>query len=249
MFAFLKVFRLVLAAHVTQRPLRTFLTVMGVALGVAASVAVRTANVDVLRSFEQAVLTVAGPTTLEISGGELGLDERLTTAARKVSGVTSASPVILQTAVKMSGGAQQAVQVLGLDLFSEIDSRGFRLSRRSEEQVLETILDPKTLFLGKKLATEWDLSVGDTVDLQVGPGLVTCSIEGILEDATDRTSSWDRLAVMDIAAAQITFGMVGRLDRIDLITEKGRGVEDIVQVVRAVMPPDVVVERPSSRTT
>lgn len=249
MFAFLKVFRLVLAAHVTQRPLRTFLTVMGVALGVAASVAVRTANVDVLRSFEQAVLTVAGPTTLEISGGELGLDERLTTAARKVSGVTSASPVILQTAVKMSGGAQQAVQVLGLDLFSEIDSRGFRLSRRSEEQVLETILDPKTLFLGKKLATEWDLSVGDTVDLQVGPGLVTCSIEGILEDATDRTSSWDRLAVMDIAAAQITFGMVGRLDRIDLITEKGRGVEDIVQAVRAVMPPDVVVERPSSRTT
>ncbi len=249
MFAFLKVFRLVLAAHVTQRPLRTFLTVMGVALGVAASVAVRTANVDVLRSFEQAVLTVAGPTTLEISGGDLGLDERLMTAVRKVSGVTSASPVILQTAVKMGGGPQQAVQVLGLDLFSEIDSRGFRLSRRSGEQVLEMILDPKTLFLGTKLATEWDLSVGDTVDLQVGPGLVTCRIEGILEDATDRTSSWDRLAVMDIAAAQITFGMVGRLDRIDLITEKGRGVEDMAQAVRAVMPPDVVVERPSSRTT
>jgi len=74
MFVFLKLFKMVLVAHVTQRPLRTVLTILGVALGVSASVAVRTANVDVLRSFEQAVMTVAGPTTLEVSGGELGLD-------------------------------------------------------------------------------------------------------------------------------------------------------------------------------
>ncbi|MDH4236268.1 MAG: hypothetical protein OEV17_03380, partial [Nitrospira sp.] len=90
--SFIKVFLLIVSAHVAQWPLRTLLTVIGVALGVSASVAVRTANVDVLRSFEQAVLTVAGPTTLEISGGELGLDERLIRAARTVSGVTSASP-------------------------------------------------------------------------------------------------------------------------------------------------------------
>ena len=67
--SFIKVFLLIFSAHVTQWPLRTLLTVIGVALGVSASVAVRTANIDVLRSFEQAVLTVAGPTTLEISGG------------------------------------------------------------------------------------------------------------------------------------------------------------------------------------
>jgi len=66
MFVFLKIFKLVLVAHVAQRPLRTVLTILGVALGVSASVAVRTANVDVLQSFEQAVMTVAGPTTLEV---------------------------------------------------------------------------------------------------------------------------------------------------------------------------------------
>jgi len=248
MFVFLKLFKMVLVAHVTQRPLRTVLTILGVALGVSASVAVRTANVDVLRSFEQAVMTVAGPTTLEVSGGELGLDEQLITALRNVEGVTSASPVILQTAVKTGGGSQRAVQVLGLDLLAEIDSRGFSFGRESAEQRLETMLDPKTLFLGRKAAAEWHLSKGDSVNLQVGSGVVTCTIEEILEDVRDRTSSWDHLAVMDIAAAQMTFGMVGRLDRIDLITEEGREVEDIEQAVRAVVPPDVIVERPSHRT-
>lgn len=249
MLSFIKVFLLILAAHVTQRPLRTLLTIVGVALGVSASVAVRTANVDVLRSFEQAVLTVAGPTTLEVFGGELGLDERLITTVRNVSGVTSASPVILQTAVRMSEGRPgQAVQVLGLDLLAEFDQRGFRLSRQQSDNQLQTLLDPESLFLGRKVAVEWNLSVGDKLDLQVGPRQVICRVAGILQDASDRASSWDRLAVMDIAAAQITFGMVGRLDRIDLVTDAERSVDDVAQAVRAVVPPHVTVERPTSRT-
>ena len=247
--SFIRVFLLILAAHVAQRPLRTLLTVIGVALGVSASVAVRTANVDVLRSFEQAVLTVAGPTTLEIFGGELGLDERLITTVRNVPGVTSASPVILQTAVKMSEvGPGQAVQVLGLDLLAEANSRGFRLSQQPTERQLETVLNPETVLLGRKLAAEWNLSVDDRVDLQFGPRLATCLVTGILQDASDRASSWDRLAVMDIAAAQITFGMVGRLDRIDLITDAERSVDEIAQDLRAIVPPHITVGRPTSRT-
>jgi putative ABC transport system permease protein len=247
--SFFKVFLLIVSAHVTQWPLRTLLTVIGVALGVSASVAVRTANVDVLRSFEQAVVTVAGPTTLEISGGELGLDERLITAARNVSGVTSASPVILQTAVRIDAdGHSQAVQVLGLDLLAEAGSRGFRLTQQPAERRLETMLDPNTVLLGRTLAAEWNLSVGDKMSWQIGPGPIICLVSGILEDSSDRTSSWDHLAVMDIAAAQITFGMVGRLDRIDLVTEETKSVEDVAQNLRAIMPPHVTIERPSSRT-
>ena len=48
-------------AHAFQRPFRALLSIAGVALGVLASVAIGTANMQVLRSFEQAVTTVAGP--------------------------------------------------------------------------------------------------------------------------------------------------------------------------------------------
>ena len=59
--------------HLSTHPGRTLLTIMGVGLGVAATIAVQTANVDVLRSFEESVLTVAGPVTLEVSAGEAGM--------------------------------------------------------------------------------------------------------------------------------------------------------------------------------
>ena len=81
-------------AHAFQRPFRTLLSIAGVALGVLASVAIGTANVQVLRSFEQAVTTVAGSATLEVAGHDLGVDESAITAIRAVEGVVSAAPVI-----------------------------------------------------------------------------------------------------------------------------------------------------------
>jgi putative ABC transport system permease protein len=69
-------------SHGLQQPFRTLLSIVGVALGVLASVAIGAANVQVLRSFEQAVTTVAGPSTLEIVGSDLGLDESVISASR-----------------------------------------------------------------------------------------------------------------------------------------------------------------------
>lgn len=247
--AFLKTLLLLLTSHVRQWPLRTLLTIVGVALGVSASVAVRTANVDVLRSFEQTVMTVAGPTTLEVSGGETGLDEQVMTLVRPIAGVTSASPVILQTAVRMRGEqADQAVQVVGLDLLAEFNTRGFHLSQPATESQLMSMIQPQAVFLGATLATEWNLSVDDQVDLLIGPRRLTCRVAGILRHESDRTSSWERMVVMDIAAAQITFGMVGKVDRIDIVTDKNKTVEDVAQDLRTVLPPHMTVERPVNRT-
>ncbi len=247
--AFLRALLLLLAAHVRQWPLRTLLTIVGVALGVSASVAVRTANVDVLRSFEQAVMTVAGPTTLEVSGGEIGLDEQVMTRVRTVVGVTSASPVILQTAVRMRGEqADQAIQVVGLDLLAEFNTRGFRLNQPATEDRLMNMIQPQAVFLGAKLAAEWKLSVDDQVDLLIGPRRLTCRVAGILQNESDRTSSWERMAVMDIAAAQITFEMVGKVDRIDIVTDEKKSVEDVAQDLRTILPSHITVERPANRT-
>lgn len=90
-------------AHALQRPFRTLLSIAGVALGVLASVAIGTANIQVLRSFEQAVTTVAGPATLEIAGHDFGVDEATITAVRRVDGVISAVPVIEESVVLNQG--------------------------------------------------------------------------------------------------------------------------------------------------
>ncbi len=250
MLSFIKVVLLILLSHLRQWPLRTALTIGGVALGVSASVAVRTANVDVLSSFEQAVLTVAGPTTLEVAGGEAGLDEQLITHLRTVPGVTTVSPVILQTAVQMRRDQpEQAIQVLGLDLLAEFNTRGFRVSQPTTERQMLDMIHPDSVFIGEKLATEWNLSVGDEVHLLIGTGSCRCRVAGILHGESDQRSSWERLAVMDIAAAQVTFGMVGLVDRIDLVTDPNLSVDEVAEKVRTVLPPHVTVERPVNRTS
>lgn len=247
---FLRPLLLLLNSHVRQWPLRTLLTIVGVALGVSASVAVRTANVDVLRSFEQAVMTVAGPTTLEVADGETGFDEQVITRIRTVAGVTSASPMILQTAVRMRGTqADQAVQVVGLDLLAEFNTRGFRLSQPATESQLMRMIQPQAVFLGAKLAAEWNLSVDDQVDLLIGSKRLACRVAGILRnEESDRSASWERMAMMDIAAAQITFGMVGKVDRIDIVTDEKRTVEDVARDLRTILPSHLTVERPANRT-
>jgi putative ABC transport system permease protein len=53
---------------------------------------------------------------------------------------------------------------------------------------------------------------------------------------------------MDIAAAQITFGMVGKVDRIDIVTDEKRTVEEVARDLRTVLPSHLTVERPANRT-
>src|SRR5262245_35600278 len=156
----LSLYRALIRAHALQRPFRTLLSIAGVALGVLASVAIGTANIQVLRSFEQAVTTVAGPATLEIAAHDLGVDESAITAIRAVEGVVSAAPVIEDSVVVVQGKLSgQALQILGLDLLAESGTRGFEMPQADSEVALETLLAPDALYLGRQVAADWNLGV------------------------------------------------------------------------------------------
>ena len=236
-------------AHAVQRPFRTLLSIAGVALGVMASVAIGTANIHVLRSFEQAVTTVAGSATLEIAGHDLGVDESVITAVRAVKGVVTAAPVIEESVVVTQGEPRgQALQILGLDLISEVKTRGFQIAQADTEVALEELLAPDALYLGRQVAADLNLGVGSVVKVTVGGRVVRLRVVGLIHHEEARSSLWDRLAVMDIAAAQMLFQSVGRLERIDLVTTPGRPLDDIVASLRAILPPHLLVHRPAQRT-
>ncbi len=236
-------------AHALQRPFRALLSIAGVALGVLASVGIGTANIQVLRSFEQAVTTVAGPATLEIAGRDLGVDESAITAVRAVEGVVSAAPVIEESVVVAQGEPRgQALQILGLDLLAEVGTRGFQIPQADAGVELEALLAPDALYLGRQVAADWNLGVGSVVEVMAGGRLVRLRVAGLIHNQAARSSLWDRLAIMDIAAAQLLFQSIGRLDRIELVTTPDRPLDDIVASVRAVLPPHLVVQRPAQRT-
>jgi putative ABC transport system permease protein len=236
-------------AHALQRPFRACLSIAGVALGVLASVGIGTANVQVLRSFEQAVTTVAGSATVEIVGNDLGVDESVITAVRAIEGVVSAAPVIEESVMVAQGESRgQALQVLGLDLLAEVGTRGFRLSQADTDVALEALLAPDTLYLGRQIAADLKVGVGAVIEVTAGGRPAKLRVAGLIQTEAEGSTLWDRLAVMDIAAAQLLFQSFGRLDRIELVTAPARTPEDIVTSVRAALPPHLVAQRPAQRS-
>ncbi|HJS66326.1 MAG TPA: FtsX-like permease family protein, partial [Nitrospiraceae bacterium] len=245
----LRLYRALIRAHALQRPFRTLLSIAGVALGVLASVAIGTANIQVLRSFEQAVTTVAGPATVEIAGHDLGIDESAITAVRSVEGVVSAAPIIEESVVIAQGEARgQVLQILGLDLLAESGARGFQIAQADAEVALEALLAPDALYLGRQVAADWNLKAGSIVEVTVGGRVVPLRVAGLIHHEAAGTSLWDRLAVMDIAAAQLLFQSIGRLERINLVTTPNRPLDDIIASLRAILPPHLIVQRPAQRT-
>ena len=241
--------RMLIGAHAFQQPLRTALTVTGVALGVLASVAITAANVEVLRGFEQAVLTVAGTASLEVSAHDLGLDENIIEVIRRTPGVMTASPLI-EEAIVLSAGphVQESVQVYGVDLLAEADQLGFRIESNASEEALNELMKRDSLYIGRRLSAELNLERGRTVEARVGSRLIRLRVAGVIE-GTDRPGSyWDRVMIMDVAAAQAVFDMIGRLDRIEIVTAPERTTDDVAIALRAVLPASVVIQRPAQRT-
>ena len=126
-----------------ERPLRTGLTIIGVSLGVAAFIAVRTANVEVLRSFEQSVTAVSGAATLEIVGHDGRLDEALIAGVRHVPGIVSADP-ILAIEARFAGGSlkSQGISIVGVDL---IEGNPHYAGKRAQEALLAAGPIPATI--------------------------------------------------------------------------------------------------------
>jgi putative ABC transport system permease protein len=245
----LKLLLLLTGRHLVDRPVRMAITVVGVALGVALAVAIRTANVGVLESFEQSVRAVAGRATLQVSGGELGLDETFIQAIRAHPGVESATPVIHQQARAAGGsGDGQPLVVMGLDLLEAADLKSFRIRAESEPSTeLERFLDLNAIFIGARLAEDWQLAVGDRFEVIVGTQRYALVVQGIIESSSNLTAAWDRVGIMDIASAQGLFGLTGRLDRIDIETTSGWAISTVATQLAAMLPPSVMVGRPARR--
>ncbi|HKN87371.1 MAG TPA: FtsX-like permease family protein, partial [Nitrospiraceae bacterium] len=113
---------------------------------------------------------------------------------------------------------------------------------------LDKLLSPQALFIGTRLADEWRLDVGSTLRIASGMRQYDVVVAGLIKSDAQRPSVWDTVGIMDIAAAQALFGLIGRLDRIDIVTEPGRPVEKVIDELRALLPPAVTVSRPAGRT-
>ena len=256
-------FRLLVWRHLLAEPLRTILTVLGISLGVAVYVAVATANIEVLRTFEEGVLGVAGRTTLQVTSAATlpeGFDEQIIRIVRQAYGVTTAAPVLEFTAIWRGGSTKPvALPILGVDLLAESAVRDYTIasadSPRPRTKEIgdggdtdwERYLEPDAIVIGRAFARRYGLTAGESIDLRVGPLVRRLVIRGLMEGHGPRGAALEELAVMDIASAQLTFERLGQLDRIDVVSDRARSIEEVAASLRQRLPSGLLVKRPEQR--
>lgn len=215
---------------------RIALTLLCIALGVALAGAVHTVHTSALAEIDRAARALAGAADMEIRGARGGFDDALFAVLAARPEVAVASPVVdVEAALP---GAKGTLRVLGIDPF-----RAVRLQPAFVANAAATgsasageLLDDKALWLTPPAMSRLGARIGDRLRLAAGSGEREYRVAGVLPGLQDG----GELAVLDIAAAQVHFGRVGLLSRIDLRLRAGVDAQRFRRELAALLPPGVV---------
>ena len=193
---------------------RALVAIATITLGVALGYAVQLINSAAFNEFSAAARSLSGEADLQVRGAQPWFDESIYPRLSTEPGVALASPVLaLDVTVP---GRNAALPVIGIDVFKASRIAPDLIGVPSPDRPFDTLASD-TVFLSAA-AQQWlNVKVGDDVALQSGTSIVHLRVAGGLV----RTRPGQRLAVMDIAAAQWKFGKLGKLSRIDVQLERG----------------------------
>lgn len=240
--------------HIGVNRLRSAVTVLAVALGVAIALAVDLANTTAVASFSSSVNIISNHVNLQVLGVGRGFDERTILRVENVPGVLYAGPAI-EDAVTVGARPGDAfsgeiLRVLGIDLLRPVPGSAGAVTTPGNFAGTSAA-DPWVLVNGhgalisQRVATTYHWRPGSTIVALSGDRSVRLRVAAVLPANLAGVDS--SVVFVDIATAQEIFDKVGRLDRIDLIVDPSR-LAQTAAAVRRVLPPGVRAIEPKVRT-
>ena len=195
-------------------PLRAIVAIIAIAVGVAMGFAVHLINAAAVNEFSAAVKSIAGQADVQVSGREAWFDESVYPRLANHPMVTVASPVL---EFHVGAAAKEGpLRVIGIDVFRAAQVTPGLIGAAEGGKVMDTLADD-ALFLSPA-ALEWlGVKTGSALPLRAGTASITLRVAGSMLQAPPG----QRIAVMDIGAAQWRFNKTGQLSRIDLKLRNG----------------------------
>ncbi len=228
-----------------REPVRSFLTILAIALGVAVVLAIDLAGGAATGSFRSSMETLAGDNDLEVvtSGG----------VPENVVGTLATLPYSIRVSPRIEDYAviadtKKSLPLIGLDLVAESnaylqsESQKPAESRKqnTSELMFEHLGDTDSIWVGSSAGYK----AGDRLELLINDQVQDYTVRGVYSDSNGNESA----IVMDLAAAQHALGRYGHVDRILLKMPETPSLEDWQQRLRAVLPAGVEV-RPQGTGT
>lgn len=250
--------RLISLRHLRMHLLRSVLTTLGIALGVAAVVAMTLANENVTASLRDTTEQVAGKAELVVSGDRLGMPEEVLEKVRSVPGLLHAAPIVKQVVAlksvngKPAGGMLQVFAVDALDDQSIPDAT-FKKEDLELEDPLLFLNQPRSLIVTRKFAERHGiLDQADRAKLQLATsqGVLEFTVRGYLKSDGPEKVFGGNFALMDVYSAQRVFGKDRKFDEINVLLPPGITAgerEFIRQELSRKVGTGFDVERPNNR--
>jgi putative ABC transport system permease protein len=246
-----RLLRTVSIPRMREHRVRTTLTALGIALGVAVLVGVVIVSRSIVIGVTQTVDDLAGKADLQVSGSAAGIAEDLLDKVREVPGVYKLTPVMQQiVTLRTARGARERLLVLGVDLlgsedkyFRDYASKELDAIRRDPLSFLNST---SNIILSRQLANRAGLRLHDKVAIGNGGG-EDFEIWGFIESEGVGRAFGGAVAVMYYPAMQEAFNRGRQLDRIDVAVAPGQDPERVARALEAKIGQGFVIERPSLR--
>ena len=258
--SFFRLFHRMILRDVVGNPARTLLTLTGVALGIAVVVAVHLANDRAIGSFNDSLRILNGQADLQIAANGLDLDENLVGELSWVWDVGVMTAIIegrihleIPSATPFRG---ESLRLFGVDLLSDAPFRTYMLTEGgrdlggniTREDFIDLLVEPDAVIIPSALADELGVAVGDAVSFLIANRLREFTVGAVLTDEGIARAFDGKIVFMDIAAAQLAFGRLGKIDRIEVLLEDSSMADAVAERIRIQLPESVVVYQPEDTT-
>ncbi len=263
--SFLSLFQSFILRALWREKIRSLVAALGIALGVAVMLAIRLANFSVTETFEAAVDSVSGNTSLRIRGTAGRFDERKLIELDWLSTYGQFSPVVeayamvdLPSQARRGDGAfprGELLHVMGVDVLLDFPLREYQVlqfgsddqdSHYSALQALHLLDDPRSVILTEKFLRRHRLRVGDTVPLTFGSTSQDFRIRGVLLNRGPARTLDGNFALMDIAAAQLATDRLGLIDYVDVMLRPQMSAETMLTQIQHQLPRGLTAELPDA---
>jgi putative ABC transport system permease protein len=226
-------YRLILRPLRRER-LRTALTVLAVALGVAAVLAIELAGQAAAGSFRSSLETLTGTANLEVTAAG-GIPPEVFARLATLPYALKLHPRIEDYGV-IDGEVRRTVPIIAMDLLSEgaLESA----TRVGESHTFSDLHVSDSVWLGSGL----EHKTGDRIRLLINDTASDFTVRGVLDGQTGE------VILMDLAPATRVLRRGGRLDRILIEAPPMRSIEDWEALLHQSLPPGVAIARQGTQT-
>ncbi|MBI5174202.1 MAG: ABC transporter permease [Candidatus Melainabacteria bacterium] len=237
----LRLFKNFVLRDIRRNLVRTFLTVAGIALGVAVFLAISIANDTALARFRQTVAQVAGKANLELLPLSAGsMDEGLLEDLSFLGGVGVKWTSIIDEhlVVKGASGQDEVIQIIGIDMLADPEFKRYEESddggsgdaaastsgdaSGSASAVESSVFAPDSVLVGASLAERLHLKKGSTFTCLLPEGERILNVAGVMSKSGLGGAYSGNLIVADMPLAQVLTGLEGRVSRVDMIVGSGK---------------------------